>query len=132
MVVGALDARHAAYRTFLDEGRPDGPGPAPVLHVFDRLAAWMAERAPSGCLDGQALAAHPDSEAVSAAVRRHKADTRALLGERCAAGGWTDPALPGALFVLHEGQIAASVLTDPQAARDTTRTLLYLLLKDTP
>lgn len=128
MIVGALDARHVAYRAWLDEGRPEEPGDAAVFHVFERLAVWMADRAPTGCLCVQAVSAHPNSTAIGKAVKRHKADTRALLTERCLLADRTDPSLPTMLFVLHEGQTAASVTTDPMAAHAATLPLLRALL----
>ena len=133
MVVGALDARHATYRAWLDEGRPDGrgdgTGDAPVDHAFERLADWMRSHAPTGCLCAQALASHPHSEPIAKAVRHHKADTRALLAERCALAGYGDPDLPDALFVLHEGQTAASVTIGPDTALAATRASLRALLQ---
>lgn len=132
MVVGALDARHAAYAAWLAEGQPDKPGEAPIVHVFERLAKWMTARAPTGCLFVQAIAAHPQSDPITNTVRQHKADTRALLAERCDIGGYRDAALPDALFILHEGQTTASVTTDPRTACDATLALLRPLLSSSP
>ena len=128
MIVGALDARQAAYRAWLDKGKSKGTGDAAIFDVFDQLAVWMTDRAPTGCLYVQALSAHPGSAAIREAVTRHKADMRALLAERCRMAGRTDPALPDMLFVLHEGQTAASVTTGPAAARAATSSLLRTLL----
>lgn len=129
MVAGALDARHAAYLAWLEEGRPDESGLTPVAHVFNRLATWMATHAPTGCLCVQALAAHPGNATIGAAVRRHKAKTRDLLAARCEAGGYAYPALPDALFILHEGQTAASVTAGPEMAHHATIGLLRPLLE---
>lgn len=121
MVIGALDHRHRIYLAYLADGSPDGPGPAPVLHVFTRLGDWMAERAPTGCLFVSALAAHPDNKAIHEAVARHKQETRDMIGERVARAA---PALPttqfeplsDALLLIHEGQTTMAVTSGAHTA----------------
>ena len=130
MILGALEARHRRYHAFLDEGAPAGE--AGIPHLFERLAAWMAGEASTGCLFVQALAAHPESVAVARALTRHKAETRALIARRCAAAGRTDPALPDALFLLHEGQATASVSQGAEAARDAALAAARALLAAEP
>lgn len=134
MVVGALDHRHRSYLAWLQRGMPEGPGAGPVLHVFRRLRPWMAERAPNGCLFVNALAEHPDSDAIREAVKRQKAETRALFAD-CLRRAWPDIGdedcrrLGGALFVVHEGQTAATVTCGCAEAGEAALTLAESLLR---
>lgn len=135
MVIGALDHRHRVYLAYLADGVPAGPGAAPVLHMFERLGDWMAERAPTGCLFVSALAAHPDSAAIRAAVARHKRETRGLIGERVACAA---PAsrrerfvpLLDALLLVHEGQTTMAVTSGADAATKAAVALATACLAD--
>jgi AcrR family transcriptional regulator len=135
MVVGALDHRHRRYLDGLTEGVPDGPGPAPIHHMIERVAAWMTDEASTGCLFLSALAAHPGSAAIQAAVARHKAETRAVLAEfaQRAAPALSEArrgAIADALFVMHEGQVAASATCGAESAANAAHSLADTILTE--
>lgn len=124
----ALEHRHRAYLDWLATDPPPGPGPAPVLHAIDRLESWLGGEPPRGCLFLRSLTAHPESEAIAALVRHHKAATRSILAERVLlATPATSDELVDAVFGAHEGAIAtAPILGDRayEAARATVRALI--------
>ena len=109
MVLAALDHRQRRYLGFITEGRPR-PGCAAVRHAFDRLATWMDEYAPTGCLSLNALAAYPNNDAVRRRVEDHKAQVRDALAELAG-----DRRLGDGLLVLHEGATAAWPVLGPAA-----------------
>ncbi len=73
------------------------PGTASTAYLFGRLEMWMREHAPGGCLFVNALAAHPNNEAIRAAVKRHKDEIRTTLGRRAGR-----PQRANDIFLLHE------------------------------
>ncbi len=133
MVIGALEHRHRRYLDHLTAGLPDGPGPAPLHHLTDRVAAWMMDEASTGCLFLSALAAHPDSDAIRKTVARHKSEIRdALVGfaDRAAPDEGADRrrAIANALFLMHEGQVAATATCGAKTAAEAARQLAATLL----
>lgn len=135
MVLGALERRHRRYLEALVGDIAQSGGSAAVRAAFDRLTRWMAEEAPTGCLFRNAMAAHPDSEAVRQQVRRHKAENRSAYGRLIASAF---PALPtaardpaaGALFLIQEGYTAAyPALGSAQAEADARALLDPLLMR---
>ena len=114
MVVGALRNRHNRYLEHLRTDPGDLEGSDAAVYLFDRVAKWMNGEAASGCLFAQALAAHPNSAAIKDEVTRYRAAVLDLMGERVrrafphAAQGDVARATD-ALFVVHEGQVQASV-----------------------
>lgn len=133
MVIGALEHRHRRYLDHLAEGLPDEPGSAPLHHLVDRVADWMTEEASTGCLFLGALAAHPDSAAIQKTVARHKSEIRDVLA------GFADRAAPNenanrrqaianALFLMHEGQVAATATCGAKTAADAAHRLATTLL----
>ena len=116
MIIGALEHRDATYFDWL-AGGPDG-GAAHVLHPLVRLGDWLGEVANTGCLFLNARAQYPDSEAIAAVVRDHKArladEFRKRL-ERVAPGRDT-ARLAETLFLLHEGMTEVARLQGRERA----------------
>ncbi|SHH29956.1 TetR/AcrR family transcriptional regulator [Ferrimonas marina] len=121
MVIGALEHRHQRYSTLLQGTESMTPSEA-VNALFDRLADWMRDEAPHGCLSVNALAAFPDSAAIRDAVNGHKQAVRQQLGRLSGR-----PDLATALFLLHEGASSSwPLLADAaiDAARQSALTLI--------
>ncbi len=121
MVIGALDYRHLRYLEFLSDGEPP-PGRESIVHLFCRLADWMLENAPNGCLSVNAFAAYPSSLEIRDAVKRHKDEIVKLMARR---SGWM--ALSWELFLLHEGVSAAWPLVGMQASQAAEKAVLKLI-----
>ncbi|MFT6914721.1 MAG: AcrR family transcriptional regulator [Motiliproteus sp.] len=101
MVMGALQHRHLRYFEFLAEGEP-APGIASMTHLFQRLAEWMKNHAPNGCMSMGAFAAFPGNQDIQDLVKHHKAEMIAVMARR---SGREEVARE--LFLLHEGASAA-------------------------
>lgn len=107
MIVAALTHRHERYLAFLEEGCPtvqntlEAQSQA-IYHVFHRLALWLTQYAPTGCMSLQALSSYPNNEIISNAVTAHKADVRRWLTQLT-----QNAALADTLYLLHEGMSAA-------------------------
>lgn len=115
MVVGALAHRHARYLAHLRGGAPDGSGERAVAHLFEKLRLWMGSDGARGCLFVQALAAHPESEAITAEVARNKREVKQEIARRLPPDR---AALLELLFLLHEGVSAAGSLGQTPAQAD--------------
>lgn len=116
MIIGALEHRDMAYFDWL-AGGPEA-GAAHVLHPLVRLGDWLGEVANTGCLFLNAWAEYPDSAAIAAVVRVHKArlaDEFRLRLERAAPGRDTGH-LAETLFLLHEGMTQAARLQGREIA----------------
>ncbi|MEU6131274.1 TetR/AcrR family transcriptional regulator [Saccharopolyspora sp. NPDC047091] len=116
MIVGALEHRDRVYFDWLDGG-PD-TGVDHVLHLLVRLGDWLAEVANTGCLFMNALAEHPDSAPIAAAVREHKeklADEFRIRLEHIAPDHDTAH-LAETLFLLHEGMTQSARLQGRERA----------------
>lgn len=116
MVVGALEHRDRAYFAWLAGGPDDGVGH--VLHPLVRLGDWLAEVANTGCLFLNAMAEHPDSEAIAAAVTDHKGRLAEEFRRRLVhVAPQTDTAeLAQTLFLLHEGMTQAARIQGREVA----------------
>ncbi|MDO6566106.1 TetR/AcrR family transcriptional regulator [Alteromonas sp. 1_MG-2023] len=123
MIIGALDHRHQRYLSFLATDCPDDLHGA-VKHVFDRLALWLAQYAPNGCMSLQALSSYPNYVQVTTAVNTHKADVRQWLFDLTG-----NDSLSNSLFILHEGMSAAWP-TMGEETLDTTQVMLNQILKE--
>ncbi|BCR04474.1 hypothetical protein DESUT3_15430 [Desulfuromonas versatilis] len=121
MVIGALDYRHGRYLKFLAEDEPP-PGRESIVHLFHRLADWMRQKAPHGCLSVNAFAAYPSSLAIRDAVKLHKDELVRLLARRSGreALGWE-------LFLIHEGVSAAWPLVGMRASEAGETAVLKLI-----
>ncbi|WP_181164493.1 TetR/AcrR family transcriptional regulator [Amaricoccus solimangrovi] len=108
MIVGALEHRDATYFAWLEGGPEEGVGH--VLHPLVRLRDWLCEVANTGCLFLNALAEYPDSAAIGAVVRDHKARLAEEFTRRLArvAPGRDTGDLAETLFLLHEGMTQAA------------------------
>ena len=87
MIIGALEHRDRTYFDWLAGGAAEGVDH--VLHPLVRLGDWLGEVANTGCLFLNALAEYPDSAAIAAVVKDHKArlaDEFRLRLERVAPG----------------------------------------------
>lgn len=118
MIVGALEHRDATYSKWLAGGPEDGVGH--VLHPLVRLGDWLGEVANTGCLFLNALAEYPDSAAIEAVVKDHKArlaDEFRLRLQRVAPGRDTGH-LAETLFLLHEGMTQAARLQGRERATE--------------
>ena len=124
MVVGALEHRHRRYLDFLTEGAPP-PGREAVLHLFDRLQAWMATLEAPTCLFLSALSAHPENDEIRRTVARHKRETRVLIARQAGR-----PDIGDVLFLLHEGATAAWPTLGPKALDDARAAASNLMMED--
>lgn len=118
MIIGALEHRDRTYTKWLAGGPEDGVDH--VLHPLVRLGDWLNEVANTGCLFLNALAQYPDSEAIDAVVKDHKArlaDEFRIRLERVAPGRDTGH-LAETLFLLHEGMTQAARLQGREKAID--------------
>lgn len=110
MIVGALEHRDKTYFAWIGGGPETGADH--VLHPLVRLGDWLGQVANTGCLFLNALAQYPDSTAIGAVVRDHKArlaDEFRIRLERVAPGRDTG-LLAETLFILHEGMTEVSRL----------------------
>lgn len=116
MIIGALEHRDAAYADWL-KGGPE-TGAAHVLHPLVRLGDWLAEVANTGCLFLNAWAEYPDSAAIAAVVKDHKARLADGFRQRLAhvAPGHDTGHLAETLFLLHEGMTQAARLQGREIA----------------
>lgn len=110
MIVGALEHRDATYFDWLAGGPEDGV--EHVLHPLVRLGDWLAEVANTGCLFLNAWAQYPESEAIAAIVKAHKARLADEFRQRLdrVAPGRDNAHLAETLFLLHEGMTQAARL----------------------
>lgn len=116
MIVGALEYRDRRYSEWLAGGPQEGV--EHVLHPLVRLGDWLAEVANTGCLFMNAVAEYPNSEAIAATARQHKArlaDEFAIRLQRVAPGRDTQQ-LADTLFLLHEGMTQVARLQGREKA----------------
>ncbi|MGW4683397.1 TetR/AcrR family transcriptional regulator [Streptomyces sp. NPDC004244] len=116
LVAGYLERRDRRWMGSLRDTVAAAPDD-PVGAVFDWLGAWFSEPGFRGCAFmnayGEVGAAGPAG--VLDAVRRHKAELRALLGEVAGPGR---EELADQLLILVEGATAVAALTPgPEPAR---------------
>lgn len=118
MIIGALEHRDRTYFDWLAGGAAEGVDH--VLHPLVRLGDWLGEVANTGCLFLNALAEYPESAAIAAVVKDHKArlaDEFRLRLERVAPGRDTRD-LAATLFLLHEGMTQAARLQGRERATE--------------
>lgn len=123
MIIGALTHRHQRYLSFLAADCPDDMKAA-VKHVFSRLALWLKQYAPNGCMSLQALSSYPNYTQVTTAVNTHKADVRQWLYDLT-----QSESLSHSLFIMHEGMSAAWPTMGEQALTTTQAMLDQTLIK---
>lgn len=121
MIIAALEYRHDRYVSFLLDGSP-APSCDAVLHMFSRLAVWMEQYAPNGCLSVNALSAFPEDEVIRGAVQTHKRSVRQLLGEQS-----LNPSLANTLFLLHEGVSSAWPVIGDEAVTSAKQSIIRLI-----
>ena len=121
MVIGSLNYRHARYLAFLAENEPP-PGRNSIVHLFARLADWMATHAPNGCMSLNALASHPGNRVVRDSTMRHKNELIQMMARRSG-----QPELSNELFLLHEGASAAWPIVGTQAILSAEAAALKLI-----
>ena len=137
VVVGALEHRHAAFLTALEqaaeEQKTDGrDGPERVLGLFDALGAWSLQKGGNGCFFLRAASDHPQDAAVREAALAHKEAYLALVRRLLREGGWSEAQaerLAPALFLLLEGAVAAAFTLGDEAAVAEARGTAALLLR---
>ena len=71
MVLTALNHRHTRYLAYLLDEVPEDPEEA-LDEVFRRVARWMLDNAPQGCLFHSAVAAHPENTVIREMLERNK------------------------------------------------------------
>ena len=120
MIVGALEHRDVTYFRWLEGGPQEGADH--ILHPLVRLGDWLGEVANTGCLFLNALAQYPDSGAIAAVVRDHKARLADEFRQRLerVAPGRDLGQLALTLFILHEGMTEVSRLQGRDAAYQAT------------
>lgn len=116
MIVGALEHRDRTYADWLAGGPEDGV--EHVLYPLVRLGDWLGQVANTGCLFLNAWAEYPDSAAIAAVVRDHKARLAEGFRQRLAhvAPGRDTGHLAETLFLLHEGMTQAARLQGREIA----------------
>lgn len=119
MIIGALEHRDATYFDWLAGGPENGIDH--ILHPLVRLGDWLAEVANTGCLFLNAWAQYPESEAIAAVVRAHKAKLADEFRKRLdrVAPGRDCAQLAETLFLLHEGMTQAARLQGRAIATET-------------
>ncbi|MDQ1078486.1 TetR/AcrR family transcriptional regulator [Pseudoroseomonas cervicalis] len=126
LVLAVLEARHRRFLAWLEDSSKDAD---PVAALFDTLRDWLAERGARGCLLLRARAeyAGANPEIVSA-VRRQKAEFRAIIADRVAAAlGRREDTLATQIWLLFEGATAAASVADLtvlEAAKQAAAALL--------
>ncbi|MBY6068401.1 TetR/AcrR family transcriptional regulator [Leisingera aquaemixtae] len=73
MVLRALEHRHHRYLEHIFRDLP-GTGPSVRSEIIGRIAQWMAQEAPRGCLFHAAVAAAPQNERLQELLKRHKTE----------------------------------------------------------
>jgi len=128
MVEGALEYRNEVYLDWISGGPETGQ--PHVLHIYERLGAWLENGANNGCLFLNALAAYPDIPGVRKVTERHKNCVREEFARRLTkiAPGTDIDGLSEALLAIHEGQTDTAMLRDPQTARRAALRLARALL----
>lgn len=128
MVVGALEYRNEIYLDWISGG-PDA-GQDHILHVFERLGAWLEKGANNGCLFLNALAAHPDVPGVREMAETHKNCVRDMFADRLRhVAPETDiDDLAEVLLTIHEGQTDTAMTRDPETATRAALRLARALL----
>jgi len=97
MIVTALEYRHTRYLSTIFNSLNDSDIPI-AEHVFSQIEFWMKKYAPSGCLFHNAVAAYPNSEALSELLTRHKFEVANRLANALDLKGYEDE-----LLLIHEG-----------------------------
>jgi len=128
MVVGALEYRNEIYLDWISGG-PDA-GQDHILHVFERLGAWLEKGANNGCLFLNALAAHPDVPGVREMAETHKNCVRDMFANRLRqiAPDTDIDDLAEVLLTIHEGQTDTAMTRDPETATRAALRLARALL----
>jgi len=116
MIVGALEHRDAAYAEWISGGPATGADH--VLYPLVRLGDWLGEVANTGCLFLNAWAEYPESDAIAAVVKDHKARLADGFRQRLqhVAPGRDTGHLAETLFLLHEGMTQAARLQGREIA----------------
>ena len=121
MIVAALLHRHQRYLSFLSDNSPE-PGLEAVIHIFTRLAQWMENYAPNGCMSMNALSAFPHNDTINQAVKAHKDEVRQFLAAQSKRND-----LANHLFLLHEGVSSAWSLLGNEALISAQQAVIRLL-----
>lgn len=129
MVIGALSHRDQVYLAWIAGGPAEGN--EHVLHVFERLGAWLEEVANTGCLFMNALSAYPDDAQVRQIVKKHKLNIRQAFVERVSrvAPHSNIEMLADALFTIHEGQTDTARILSPTVATQSALRLARTLMQ---
>ena len=120
MVQRALEHRHHRY---LDHTFSDLPGSnsEALAEIISRIAQWMAQEAPRGCLFHAAVAAAPQNERLQELLKRHKGE---VASRAARATGLEDREMD--LSLLFEGLTQSWPLYG-EAAVDSARRLAQSL-----
>ncbi|NLS14575.1 TetR/AcrR family transcriptional regulator [Vibrio sp. SM6] len=97
MIVAALEYRHQRYVNLLLQDAPL-PGYPAIIDIITKLAWWMEEFAPHGCLYSNALAAFPSDKTISERVEQHKWQVKRFVISQSG-----NPMLGDAIFLVLEG-----------------------------
>jgi AcrR family transcriptional regulator len=128
MIVGALEHRHHRYLTLLGYELPNhqialNGREAALLSVFDKLANWMEDCAPTGCMSMNAISAFPENSQIITTVDTHKKEVRDLLSRLAGS-----EELGTAIFLLHEGVSTSWPLLGHESI-DSAKSTLKMLMK---
>ncbi|MBY6141923.1 TetR/AcrR family transcriptional regulator [Leisingera daeponensis] len=116
MVLSALEHRHRRYLEHIFGGLPD-TGPGALAEIISRIAQWMAQEAPRGCLFHAAVAAAPQNERLRELLKHHKAE---VASRAARAAGIEDRELD--LSLIFEG-LTQSWPLHGEAAANSARSL---------
>ncbi|MGR5541664.1 TetR/AcrR family transcriptional regulator, partial [Vibrio campbellii] len=96
---------------------------AALLSVFDKLANWMEDCAPTGCMSMNAISAFPENSQIITTVDTHKKEVRDLLSRLAGSDK-----LGTAIFLLHEGVSTSWPLLGHESI-DSAKSTLKMLMK---
>ncbi|KIC09004.1 TetR family transcriptional regulator [Leisingera sp. ANG-M1] len=84
MVLSALEHRHRRYLHHVFDGLPGSKAEA-LDEIIARIAQWMAQEAPRGCLFHAAVAAAPQDARLRELLKRHKGEVAARAAKAAGA-----------------------------------------------
>ena len=119
VITAALDHRHTAFLSEMEDDVSSEEGADNVLRLFDTLKVWADRRGGNGCFFLRAASDYPNDAEVRKAALDHKQRYLATVERRLSQAGWhADDVkrLAPTIFVLLEGAAAAAFTLGDEAA----------------
>ncbi|MEM9630132.1 MAG: TetR/AcrR family transcriptional regulator [Pseudomonadota bacterium] len=128
MVLSALEYRHRRYMDHIFSNVPES-GPDALGSIIERIADWMAQEAPQGCLFHAAVAAAPKDGNLKELLNRHKT----CVADRAAAVAGLEDRAADILFIF-EGLTQSWPLLGAASVESAHRLAkcLYIEANETP